>query len=78
MAQVHAAIAAIDRMQRRERITRLIDARAAWAEPAAFEKHVRQLQRHRSPAAAVQEDTIKRADPARTPLSAQRKDHRGS
>jgi len=36
---------AIDRIERRQRVAALTDLRYAWADGAAFEKHIKQLQR---------------------------------
>lgn len=74
MRQAQAAVAAVDRIVRRERVAMLIDVRYAWAEGGAFEKHVKQLQREHEVPTASERPTTDQTP--RQPLSAMKKgDH---
>jgi hypothetical protein len=69
---MHAAVAAIDRHVRRERVATLLDLRYAWAEGKDFQQHVRQLQ-HTPRATAEARPTNEAPHGERAPLSAQQR-----
>jgi len=70
LPQIEAAVAAVDRQVRQERIAALVDLRHAWADDRAFKEHVRRLQQEDRPTTNAA-GAPARDDTPRVPLSAQ-------